>query len=298
MGKVSAGEMSSIYGDFNVAVDFALVRPSTVAFRERSEAAAWREVEFPATASKGCRIRILNFEGAFPEIGALEEMILPVGQGIKSGAYGQMVLGIVSSDEPVVHYVESLAEKHGFSMFVASQVEEALESSSPVGKLTSGEASTLEAVRELGGRVTSSELAKALELELAAAGNRLAKLEKKGYLLRIPRAPREGDIYVDPRGALNLVAARGKTELANYIPPEIRDAVTTLADQLGRSPHEVVGDVWRDFFRSHRDDMGQEFMGIAKLFDSGERDRLEEELTKDLDGWAEHAAASWDDDEA
>jgi hypothetical protein len=296
MGKVSAGEMSRIHGDFNVIVDYALLRPSTVAFRERSEAAAWREAEFPATASKGCRIRILNFEGAFPEIGALEEMILPVGQGIKSGAYGQLTIGIVSSDEPVVHFVESLAEKHGLPLFVTAQVEKPLESSSPVGKLTSGEISTLEAVQELGGRVTSSELARAMELELAAAGNRLAKLEKKGYLLRIPRAPREGDLYFDPRETLNMVATRSPSELSGYIPLEIKDAVTTLAEKLGRSPHEVVGEVWRDYFQRHKEELGQEFMGIARLFDSGDRERLEEELTKDLDTWAEQASSAWDDD--
>lgn len=295
MGKVTTGDMTRAYGDFSVDIDYALVRPSTVAFRERNEATAWRQVEFPATASKGCRIRILNIEGAFPEVGALEEMILPLGQGIKSGAYGQLVIGIVSSDEPVISYVESLAEKHNLPLFVAPRVDNPLEGSSPIGKLTAGEISTLDTVKGLGGRVTSSELAKTLELELAAAGNRLAKLEKKGYLLRIARSPREGDLYFDPREALNMVRTAGKGELSGYIPPEIKDAVTALADKQGRSPHEVVGEVWRDFFNRHKEDLAEESMGVAKFFDANDKQQLETELTKDLDEWAEEAASAWDD---
>ena len=293
MGKVSAGEMSLIHGDYSV--DFALVRPWTTAFKERDDAAAWRKAVFPATVSKNCRIRVINFEGSRPEIGAVEEMILQVGQGIKSGAYGQLTLGIVSSDEPIVHYAVSLAREHNFPLFVAPQLDNPLESSEPVGKLTSGEISTLETVQELGGRVKSSELAKALDIELAAAGNRLAKLEKKGYLLRIPQSPREGDIYVDPRQALRVFRSlEGNHELSGYIPVEIKDAVTELAQKLGRTPHEVVGEVWRDFFVRHKEELGQHFLRIGKLFDAGDQDRLAEELGTDLDDWAEQAATAWD----
>lgn len=283
-------------GDFNVTVDYALVRPPTVAYRERDEAAAWREMEFPATVSKGCRIRLLNLHGAFPEIGALEELILPIGQGIKSGAFGQLMLGIISSDEPVIHYVESIAEKHSVPLFVTHPGEDPLGSSSPVGKLTASEISTLETIQELGGRVTSSELAKALDLELAAAGNRLAKIEKKGYLLRIPRSPREGDIYIDPRQALNVLSSlESNQELSGYIPLEIKDAVTELAQRQGRSPHEVVGEVWRDFFLRNKDELGQHFLRIGKLFDLRDQDLLTEELGTDLDEWADQAATAWED---
>jgi DNA-binding Lrp family transcriptional regulator len=286
--------MSLIHGDYSV--DFALVRPWTTAFKERDDAAAWRKAVFPATVSQGCRIRIINFEDSRPEIGALEELILPVGQGIKSGAYGQLTLGIVSSDEPIVHYVEFLAEKHNLPLFVAPQLDKPLESSEPVGKLTSGEISTLEKVQELGGRVKSSELAKALGIELAAAGNRLAKLEKKGYLLRIPQSPREGDIYVDPRQALSVFRSlESNQELSGYVPLEIRDAVTELAERQGRTPHEVVGEVWRDFFVRNQEELGQHFLRIGKLFDSGDQERLAEELGTDLDDWAEQAATAWDD---
>lgn len=295
MGKVSAGDMPRTYGDFNVAVDYALVRPPTVAYRERDEAAAWREMEFPATVSKGCRIRLLNLHGAFPEIGALEELILPIGQGIKSGAFGQLMLGIISSDDPVIHYVESIAEKHGVPLFVAQPGEEPLESSSPVGNLTASEISTLETVQELGGRLTSSELAKALDLELAAAGNRLAKIEKKGYLLRIPRPPREGDIYMDLRQALKMPLPTNKTDVSAYIPLEIRDAVTALAEKQGRSTGEVLGEVWSDFFRRNKEELGEAFARIGNLFDSGDTEGLEAQLAADADDWAEHAATAWDD---
>lgn len=295
MDRVSTGDMPRTYGDFNVTVDYALVRPPTVAYRERDAAAAWREMEFPATVSKGCKIRLLNLHGAFPEIGALEELILPIGQGIKSGAFGQLMLGIISSDEPVIHYVESIAEKHGIPLFVSHPGEDPLGSSSPVGKLTALEMSTLEAVQELGGRVTSSELAKTLDLELAAAGNRLAKIEKKGYLLRIPRSPREGDIYIDPRQALNIPLPTNRIEATAYIPPEIRDAVTVLAEKQGRSANDVLGEVWSDFIRRNKKELGQDFMRISKLFDSGDTKGLEEQLTSDADDWAEQAATAWED---
>lgn len=287
--------MPRTYGDFNVGVDYALVRPPTVAYRERDEAAAWREMEFPATVSKGCKIRLLNLHGAFPEIGALEELILPIGQGIKSGAFGQLMLGIISSDEPVIHYIESIAEKHGVPLFVSHPGEDPLESSSPVGNLTASELSTLEAVQELGGRVTSSELAKALDLELAAAGNRLAKIEKKGYLLRISRSPREGDLYFDPRQALNIPLPTNRTDVTGYIPLEIREALTLLAEKQGRSPYEVLGEVWSDFIRQNKEELGQDFVRIGKLFDSGDTKGLEDQLATDADEWAEKAATAWDD---
>ena len=283
-------------GDSNVTVDYAMVRPPTVAYRERDEAAAWRQLEFPATASKGCRIRLLNLEGVFPEMGALEELILPIGQGIKSGAHGQLVLGVVTSDGPVANYVAYLAEKHSVPFFLAPSLDRALESSSPVGKLTSAEIATLETVQGLGGYVTSSQLARELGLELAAAGNRLAKIEKKRYLLRIPRSPREGDIYVDPRQAINIASSPNSSELASYIPSEIRTAVLSLAEKQGRSAQEVLGEVWRDFFHRNEEELGEEFLRLGKLFDSGDTEGLEEQLGQGIEDWAEQAVGAWDDE--
>lgn len=287
--------MRTISGS-EITVDYALIRPPTSAYRERDGATNWRQLEFPATASQGCRIRLVNIEGAFPEIGALEELIVPVGRGIRSGAYGQFILGVVTSDQPVIDYVESLAERHRLPIFLARSTEQPLESSSPLGRLTPAEFVTLEKVQELGGRVTSSQLAAALDLELAAAGNRLSKIEQKGYLLRVERSPREGDLYIDPRQALSVTEPVSQSEPDGYIPGEIREAVAIIAKKQGRSAEDIVGEVWRDFFHRNKEELGQEYIRIGKLFDSGDARDLEDQLGEDIEDWAKEASRAWDDE--
>ncbi len=133
--------------------------------------------------------------------GAIEELLLPMGQGIRSGAYGPTVLIVETSDDASGDYVQSLAERNGLSMFVLRSLKEPLTSARPVGAVTLAEAQTLDMMGRVGGEITSSGFARLAGIEISAAVNRLSGLSRKGYIYRLARSRREGDIYVDPRVA-------------------------------------------------------------------------------------------------
>ncbi len=54
-------------------------------------------------------------------------------------------------------------------------------------------------VLEAGGTVTAAGLAAKVSIEKTAAGNRLASLQKKGYLQRMVLPHPASDLFVDPR---------------------------------------------------------------------------------------------------
>ena len=78
-----------------------------------------------------------------------------------------------------------------------------LDSARPIGDLTATERSTLELLKDVGGRATASDPADRAGIEATAAGNCLVNLVRKGYVYRCERPRREGDLFVDPRLASN-----------------------------------------------------------------------------------------------
>ena len=119
----------------------------------------------------------------------------------------------------------------------ASPVE--IASAEPAGDLTPTERQTLDALVSMGGRVSVADLARRLDLNHTAAGNRLGSLAAKGYLSRQSRPGRDGDLYVDPRfltphQALDAVLAAAKEALSV-------DEADRLERLLRRSSYESSG---------------------------------------------------------
>lgn len=276
------------------ASDVAPLRPTAATFHDRRAAATCRDQYFPPTVADTLRVRFLNLEGAFVETGVLQEMILPICQGIRAGVYGNLALGVITSDESVANFISYLAKEHQVPLFVSNSVQEFSRRARPVGDLTQAEVETFEVVCELGGIVTGAALAAATGLEPAAAGNRLANVQKKGYVFRISRSRREGDLFmapcIEPRPAAAPEAPAEPFDGEFYIPAEIRDSVATLAEQQGVTPEKVVAQAWREYLARHREELQQEFEHVGEMIRAGDTEALVDYTMSDIDERAERAA--------
>jgi hypothetical protein len=163
-------------------------------WNDRSGASFLRDRYFPPTAVDRPTIAVLEIR-AESTIGTLKEFLVPLAQRVRGGEYGQLFLVVRPLDDDVAEYVRYLSREYELPILVSSSVSEG---AIPVGALTSTEEDTIEALRALGGASTPPELAKAIGIELSAAGNRLVNLERKRYLYRISRPRREGDLFIDP----------------------------------------------------------------------------------------------------
>jgi len=164
---------------------------------DRSGASFLRDRYFPPTAVDRPTIAVLQLS-AEPTIGTLQEFLLPLGQRIRGGEYGQLFLVVRSDDEAVAGFVRYLSREYDLPIFVWSSPPGTDAAVSPAGDLTLTEEATIDALRSLGGASTPPQLADMIGIEPSAAGNRLVNLARKGYVYRVNRARRLGDIFVDP----------------------------------------------------------------------------------------------------
>ena len=169
--------------------------------KDRDVAADIRDfIAAQLNSSDSPQILVLDLGGsAFTPL-ALQELILPLAQRIRGGEYGVMRLVISTSDQGVANHIRYMAQAHQLALYVSPSPSNLWEGH-PVGGLTETERGTLDTIIAFGGRVTASSLAAIESIRPSAATNRLVKLDREGYLLRQPRARREGDIYIEPRSA-------------------------------------------------------------------------------------------------
>jgi hypothetical protein len=166
------------------------------AWNDRSGASFLRDRYFPPTAVDRPTIAVLEIS-AEPTMGTLKEFLVPLAQRIRGGAYGQLFLVVRTEDHDVAEFVRYLSREYDLPMFVSSSSGPE-EAATPAGDLSSIEEATIAALRSLGGASTPPQLAQAIGIEPTAAGNRLVNLERKGYVYRIGRARRQGDLFIDP----------------------------------------------------------------------------------------------------
>ncbi len=287
----------------NLQFDYAPVRPPTEAYLDRLAAARWREQVIPATSWGSPGMRILNLEGIGGlEIGVISAMVLPVVQGIASGAYGRnFAFGILTSDEPVTQWITAVSAASHAPIFLSASTVQTPRAIRPVGTLTATEASTLDTVIALGGAATAAQLAAQQQLEAAAANNRLTALERKGFLIRYARNRRDGDLFVDPgTRAQSVESASQPGQVAQVaeieLPAEVAASVQALAVQQGRSPNVVLAEAWRMYLESHIDELNAA-VAVARLeldqADASPEGHIDEPA---LDAWADAAAARMRDE--
>lgn len=264
-------------------IDVATVRPGTAAYSDRTQAALFRENTFQPTAGPGLHLRVLNLEGGFFELGVVDEMLMPVARGIPSGAYGDMSVVVVTSDDFVANYVRYLASSNRAPLWLSSSLEGFAEHAEPAGGLTEAEQETLRLVQRIGGRTTAAQLADALGIEQNAAGNRLVNLERKGYMFRHARSKREGDLFVIPIQASAPSQVLGSSTIGFEIPEEIRGDVVQLAAAQGKTPVQLVAEAWRSYAEQNAEAMRIERRELTRLLEAGDDEGFLAATMPDLD---------------
>ncbi len=262
-------------------VEYRPSRPPTAVYPDRHQAAQYREQEFPPTATGWERVFCINLEGGFFSPGALMEMILPLGQAVRSGAHGSAALVVVSSDEGTIEFLEALAQRYELPIFLSHSLGAPLSEARPIGALTTAEMETYGLIRSAGGEVTSSRVADLAGIEVNAAVNRLSGLAKKGYVHRVARSRREGDAYVDllsaaeqsaaPKNDAEPVAAAAEEF---RIPDDVREGIQAVATFQGSNPSEVLLTAWREFLDRHSEVIDLESKEVRQLIKENDREKL------------------------
>ena len=149
----------------------------------------------------GPQFVVLDLGGSAFTPSALQELILPLAQRIRGGEHGAVHLVIRTDDPGIEDFIRYMAQARQLPLYISSSPSNFLWQGTPAGNLTSTERNTLDTIVELGGWVTASRLADAESIKPSAATNRLANLDRSGYLYRQSRGRREGDRYIEPRSS-------------------------------------------------------------------------------------------------
>jgi hypothetical protein len=189
-------------------VGLRVIRPQTTGgfWYNWYEAVKARERYFPPTIPEGPTTFMIDLTATYPTPAVLLAFIFPVAQRIKAKDGGRSTLVIITNDPATRIFVESLASANSLPIFVSSSPEAAastndLQEAQAVGDITPTDEQTLEIFAKSGGELTASEFAVLAKLKPTAATNRLVTLSRKGYLRRVQRPGRDGDLFVDPRRA-------------------------------------------------------------------------------------------------
>ena len=158
-------------------------------------------------------VLVLDLAGMAFTPSALQELILPLAQRIRGGEHGLVRLVVSTTDPGVSDFIRYMAHAHQLPLYLSYSPFE-LRESTPVGALTTTAKNTLDTIRVLGGQVTASKLAATEGIKPSAAANRLASLDREGYLVRQERGRREGDLYIEPPSATAPMAFEGPYEVS------------------------------------------------------------------------------------
>jgi DNA-binding MarR family transcriptional regulator len=218
---------------------------------------------------------VVNLEGRFPTPSVLVELILPLAQAVRAGTYGPVALVVCSQDDAVWTVLRALAQAQSLPIFLARSPSE-LYDAEPAGALTPTEKETLEVLRRLGGRTTVSTFAAATSLEPNAATNRLVNVVNKGFVQRVERPRRQGQLFVDPRAATSEEDPADPTSGDFEVPEPVRSDVRALAQMQVREPGANLADAWQEVLAKHSDYLATEHDRLAEMVKRGDKEGLAE----------------------
>lgn len=207
---------------------------------------------------------ILNLEGRYPTPSVLVELVLPLTQEAKAGRYGPMTVVVCTQDDGLRTLLSALAQDQDVPLFIAPSPRQ-LDKAEPVGSLTATERETLDLLRRLGGRSTIATFAQAAGLEANAATNRLVNLMNKGFLQRVERPRRQGQLFLDPRAARPPEDPADPTSGDFQAPEPVRRDVRALAEMQAREPGQYLANAWQEFLSEHRDYLAAEHERLADV---------------------------------
>ena len=219
------------------------VKPPTVGpWSDLKLAETARKHEFPPTSPRSPSMYVVDLSDVDPTIEVLETYILPLAQDIKLGKHGQTGLVISTKSEAVKRYIAFLSARYDVPMYLAGSPDPvAIPQSKPAGPLTPTEQETLDSIAAMGGRVGAVQVANRLGLQGTAASNRLAALASKGYLYRVSRPGREGDLFVDPRfPSLEQSVESVLAAARNSLSPEEFERTERLLRRTLENGHEAT----------------------------------------------------------
>lgn len=219
-------------------VDFA---PTNGDLSDPRLVARLRDEQLPLTAFPLPTTLVLDLTGKLLSPSALKELIVPLGQRVRAGIYGDARLVVAIPDGAAREITGLLARQYQIPLYLAASPEVAdVLRAVPAGDLTEADFHTLEQTRALGSVTTVSALAGASGLQPSAANNRLVNVERKGYVLRVRRGRDEGDLFVDP-----LVSFGTQFRSSRPAAPEMREALARAgihSDPYAHPAREVQGD--------------------------------------------------------
>jgi DNA-binding MarR family transcriptional regulator len=218
---------------------------------------------------------VVNLEGRFPTPAVLVELILPLAQAARAGTYGPVALVICTQDDAVRTVLRALAQAQSLPIFLARSPSE-LYDAEPAGSLTPTEKETLEVLRRLGGRTTVSTFAQATSLEPNAATNRLVNVVNKGFVQRVERPRRQGQLFVDPRAATPVEDPADPTSGDFRVPEPVRSDMRALAQMQVREPGANLASAWHEALTKHSDYLATEHERLAEMVKRDDKEGLAE----------------------
>jgi hypothetical protein len=189
-----------------------------------AHAAALRDEQLPPTAAAGRRMVVLHLGGVQPTPAALREIVVTLGQRVRGGLYGETKVVIATGDPATQEMIGLLGQEYDLPLYVASSSDPRdVEVARPVGDLTQSQRETLDQLRGVGGGATAAGLATVAGVSANTVSNRLLNLERRGYIYRLERNRRLGDVFADPRTAEHMTLFTSLRELPSAAPE--RDAL-------------------------------------------------------------------------
>ena len=208
-------------------------------------------------------VAVVNLDGRFLTIAALYELVVPLGQAVRAGTYGELSIVFASSDPGTRDTIKAIATQYELPLFVAPGADRLAEATA-VGPLTRGEEETLSLMRRLGGRVTVAQVARVTGLDQSAVANRLNAVTNKHFAYRVERPKSAGHLYIAPWVALDEDAA-DPTSADFNVPRDVREDVRALAELQGRAPDDVIAEAVRVFLDQHRESVHREHNDVAQM---------------------------------
>jgi DNA-binding MarR family transcriptional regulator len=188
----------------------------------------------PSTAAAAPVTMIVDLGGVVLAPAALKEMVVRIGEYAKVGQFGEAKVVFATSENATAELLGLIARQYRLPLFLAASSKPAdVAQAVPTGDLTETDLSTLADIQQIGTAVTVSRLAAQIGLEQTAANNRLASLSGKGYVFRISRSRREGDLYLDPRMSLDQTF----DQLSRSASPGLREAL--LSKGIDTDPYDT-----------------------------------------------------------
>lgn len=222
------------------------------------------------TGARVPSVLVLNLEGRFPSPSVVVDLVVRLGREVASGKHGEMALVLATPDPALASVIRALAEANDVPLFLAPSVDE-IHLAEPVGRLTATDVETLAVLHRLGGRASVATVAKAASIDHTAAGNRLAALDKKQLVLRVGRARRLGNVYLDPRVASVPAAEDPGDPLNPSVPSGVSVDARALASLQRTDEPKAVAEGWKEFLHKHADEIARQHAEVAKLVRSGDK---------------------------